>query len=112
MKMSEHAAMRVRQRGIKKELVELLVNEGAPMPENPDRFLLGRRQVQRLRDEGRVDSNLLDSAQKSGSLACVVRGDHIITVFRAKRTVNRSRGKHPRPSRRQARGHRAKRASR
>lgn len=112
MQMSEHAEKRARQRGIQMRLVQLVLDEGAPLSRNPDRLLLGKRQLRRLREEGRVDSSLLDSAQKAGPLACVVRGDRIITVFRATKTVNRSRRGRPGPGRRRARGHRARGASR
>ena len=112
MNLSEHAVMRVRQRRIQMKLVELVVDEGAPLSRNPDRILLGKRQLRRLREEGRVDGWLLDRAHKAGPLACVVRGDRIVTVFRVKKTVNRSHRGRPGPKKRRARGHRARGASR
>ena len=90
MLMTDHATMRARQRGIQMKLVKLVVDEGAPLSRNPDRILLGKRQLRRLREEGRVDRRMLDHAQKAGALACVVKGNRIVTVFRVSRTINRS----------------------
>jgi len=83
--------MRARQRNIHPSLIQLVFYEGVPLSRNPNRLLLGKRAIKRLKEEGRVDRKLLQRAEKAGPLVCVVLGNTIRTIFRVNRTVNRSR---------------------
>ena len=89
--LSHHAHLRSRSRGIPANLVQLVLDEGMPLPENPNRLLLGTKQLAALRKEGRVPRALLDRADKCGPIVAVLRNDVVVTVFRPVRRIARRR---------------------
>ncbi len=91
MQLSHHANQRARARAVRPDVIELVLREGDPLPQNPDRILLGRKQIARLRAEGLTEPRLLHRAEKAAPLICVVSTDYVITVFRVTRRVGRTR---------------------
>lgn len=91
MHISNHAVLRAQRRGIHPMLIELIIDEGVPLSRNQERLFLGKREIQRLREEGVVDRELLERAEKAAPLVLVLSGDTIVTIFRVKESINRSR---------------------
>jgi hypothetical protein len=66
------------------------LEEGAPLPGNPDRLLLTREHARQLLQDGLVEPDLWARAEKDLPLVGVVRDGRIITVFRVTRRVKRT----------------------
>lgn len=90
MKKTNHVRNRMRHRNIHESVLDLLLSEGVPLTENPDRLLLTTRHLKALIVEGLIDRRLAQRAEKSLPLVGVVKGNMVITVFRPTRTINRN----------------------
>ncbi|MCK5691025.1 hypothetical protein KAI87_17210 [Myxococcota bacterium] len=88
--ISAHAATRARQRNIHPDLIPLVVDEGRPLSRNEDRLLLNRRDIRRLKQDKKIDPRLLQRAEKSVPLVCVLVGNTVRTIFRPTKNINRS----------------------
>ena len=80
MHITHHMDVRMNQRGIRRQLVELAIECGEI---DGDRYVLGRNQIDNeLAELNRRRKLLMEAAQKGG-VVVALEGDAAITAFRA-----------------------------
>lgn len=89
MSYSKHANERVQTRHIPNEIIDLALKEGVTMMENSDRILLTKEMIHELQAGCDYSLDLLLRAEKVVPIVVVLSQDHIITVFRPRRRINR-----------------------
>jgi hypothetical protein len=91
MTTTKHFTDQMRTRSIHPSLVRLVLEEGEPLSQAPDRLLLTRRHLAALKAERRLPSRELQRAEAAVPIVCVVKDETLITTFRPTRRINRSR---------------------
>lgn len=80
MRITHHMDVRMNQRGIRRQLVELAIECGEI---DGDRYVLGRNQIDNLLAELNRRRKLLMEAARKGGVVVALEGDAAITAFRA-----------------------------
>ncbi len=78
MQTTQHAAHRMSQRGISRDMVEFVLNHGTP--EN-DKITIGRKEALALLAFMRREEQLLKKILDKGGVVVVSEGDSIITTY-------------------------------
>jgi hypothetical protein len=79
MHMTEHMKARMGQRGIKKDLVELVLDHGEVQG---DRYVLTARACRALISTLRAQQKRLEDISRKGGITVAVEGEALITAFR------------------------------
>lgn len=80
MQRTAHSLMRMNQRGITGDMVELAFDYGEP---DGDKIVLSIKACRRLIEELKQQQKKLERALKKGGITIVSEGDALITTYRA-----------------------------
>lgn len=78
MQTSNHAKQRMSQRGVSREMVDLVLTHGAV--EN-DRYVMSRKEADRLIEEMQRDLRVLQKIRDKGGVVVVSTDDTLITTY-------------------------------
>ncbi|MGR3911343.1 DUF4258 domain-containing protein [Burkholderia sp. SR8] len=81
MQQTRHIKQRMSQRGISREMVELVLDHGVP---DQDKYVLGRKDALRLLEDLQRSERLLKKILDKGGLVVVANGDALITTYNYK----------------------------
>lgn len=78
MKTTLHAQQRMSQRGVNREMVELVLNYGRL---EQDKFILGRKEAQNLLDSFQRMERQLKKVMDKGGVVVVAKDNALITTY-------------------------------
>lgn len=81
MQSTQHIKQRMSQRGISREMVELVLTHGIA---DQDRYVLGRKEALRLLEDFQRSERLLKKILDKGGVVVVADGDALITTYNYK----------------------------
>jgi hypothetical protein len=81
MQQTQHLQQRMSQRGISREMVELVLTHGVP---DQDKYVLGRKEALRLLEDFQRSERLLKKILDKGGVVVVADGDALITTYNYK----------------------------
>ncbi|WP_250510325.1 DUF4258 domain-containing protein [Caballeronia sp. GACF4] len=81
MQQTQHIKQRMSQRGISRDMVELVLAHGIP---EQDRYVLGRKEALRLLEDFQRSERLLKKILDKGGVVVVADGDALITTYNYK----------------------------
>jgi SOS response regulatory protein OraA/RecX len=81
MQQTQHLKQRMSQRGISREMVELVLAHGVP---EQDKYVLGRKEALRLLEDFQRSERLLKKILDKGGVVVVADGDALITTYNYK----------------------------
>lgn len=89
MHTTQHIQQRMSQRGVSRDMVELVLNHGRP---TQDKYILGRKEAAQRLESLQRESRLLMKILDKGGVVVVADGEALITTYNyAPRHVKRSR---------------------
>lgn len=78
MHATQHIQQRMSQRGVSRDMVELVLDHGRI---EQDRYILGRKEASRRLEMLRRESQLLKKVLDKGGVVVVAEGDALITTY-------------------------------
>lgn len=81
MQQTQHIQQRMSQRGISRDMVELVLTHGVP---DQDKYVLGRKEALRLLEDFQRSERLLKKILDKGGVVVVADGDALITTYNYK----------------------------
>lgn len=81
-KTTSHIAKRMSQRGISRDMVDLVLSYGV---DAGDKIVLGRREATELLEESKRRARLLMKVLDKGGVVVVAKGEALITAYNCER---------------------------
>lgn len=78
MHATQHIQQRMSQRGVSRDMVELVLSHGRP---DQDKYILGRKEAAQRLELLRRESQLLKKVLDKGGVVVVADGDALITTY-------------------------------
>lgn len=81
MQQTQHLKQRMSQRGISRDMIELVLTHGVP---DQDKYILGRKEALRLLEDFQRSERLLKKILDKGGVVVVADGGALITTYNYK----------------------------